>query len=119
MQTVEVPADDWSRALDEFSVSHEGTSISLELLAPALGAQPQIRGLPLLGITAETGTHESTIIIAAARPNGEHITHVIRSPTHVRIERSPDGADLALQVESADGIVAILSFETKSDTAHR
>ena len=111
MQTVEIPAKNWLRTLDEFSSVHEGALISLELLAPALGAQPEMRELPLVSITAEGCTRDSIITIAAAGSNGEHITHFIHAPTRLRIERTNDGADVALQVESADGSVAILSFK--------
>jgi hypothetical protein len=111
MGTVEIPVRDWSRTLDEFSAIHEGSLMSLELLASALGAQPVIRDMPLVGITAEVGARESTICIAAGRSGGGHITHTIHSPTHLRIERTNDGVDVALQIESADGTVAILSLK--------
>jgi hypothetical protein len=71
MRTVDVPAQDWSRTLDEFSANHEGAPVSLELLAPALGAQLEVRDLPLLGITVETGARDPTLLPSAvARPRG-------------------------------------------------
>lgn len=112
MRTIEIPLRDWSRALDEFSAVHEGWIVSLELLAPSLGAQPEIHDLPLLGITAETDAPTPTITIAAARSSGDHITHAIHSPSRVRLERTEDGADVALQIESAEGTTAILRFRT-------
>jgi len=115
MQTVEIAAKDWSRALDEFSAIHEGALVSLQLLAPDLGAQTEVRDMPLLGITAEADPGGATIAIAAARSHGDLITHVVHSPTHVRIERTNDGVDVALQVESAEGTVAILWLKVASD----
>jgi hypothetical protein len=112
MHTVEVPRKDWGQALDEFSAVHEGWLVSLDLLAPTLGAQRQIRDMPLRGITADTDSHGTAITIAAARSDGEHITHIIHSPTHIRIERTDDNADVALQIESAEGIAAILRLKT-------
>jgi hypothetical protein len=53
MRTVEVPHKDWARTLDKFSVLHEGSSVSLEVLGPIVGVQPHIRGLPLRGVTAD------------------------------------------------------------------
>jgi hypothetical protein len=119
MQTVEIPAKDWSRVLDEFSAVHAGALISLQLLAPDLGAQPAIRDLPLLGITAEGAPHDSTIAIAAARSDGGGITHIVHSATRVRIERTNDGADVALQIESAEGTVAILWFQAGTHAGDR
>jgi hypothetical protein len=110
MRTIEIPARDWSRALDEFSTLHEGWLVSLDVVAPTLGTQPEIRELPLVGVTAEFNPPESIITIAAARRDGGHITHVVRSPRHVRIERTPEGADVALEVQSAAGTAAILRF---------
>jgi hypothetical protein len=111
MQTVEIGAKDWPRALEDFSVNHEGCLISLELLAPTLGAQPEIRDMPLLGITGEAGVGGASIAISAAGSDGGHITHVVHSPTHVRVERTDDGAEVALQIESAEGTTAIVRFK--------
>jgi len=110
MQTIEVPQKDWSRRLDEFSALHDGWLVSVDVMGPAVGVQPQIRDLPLRGITAETGSRAPAITIAAARQDGEQITHIIHSPTRVRLERTNEGADAALQIESREGTAAILRF---------
>jgi hypothetical protein len=112
MRTIEVPEKDWARTLDEFSAVHEGWLISLDVLGPALGVQPQIRDLPLRGVTSENTPRDPAITIAAARSDGEHITHIIHSPTHVRIAQTAEGADVALEIESAEGNAAILRFKT-------
>jgi uncharacterized protein DUF5335 len=110
MRTVEVPRDEWARTLDEFSLQHEGWLVSLELLDPSLGAQPQMRDLPLVGVTAEVGTRQPTITIAAAR-SADQLTHVIHEPTRVQIEQTDEGADVALQVEATAEPTAILRFK--------
>ena len=117
MRTVEVPQKEWAHALNEFSTTHEGSLISLDILAPTLGAQPQIRELPLRGVTAETTPRGSAIMISAAQGDGEQVTHVIPSPTHVRIEQTNEGADLALQVESVEGVTVILRFKAAAPSA--
>ena len=109
MQTVEIPRNAWAQALNAFSAIHEGWLVSLDMLAPDLGAQPELRNVPLLGIVAEP-SHGGAISICAAQSPVEHITHTIYSPTRVRIERTDEGADVALQIESADGTQAILRF---------
>jgi Family of unknown function (DUF5335) len=107
MQTVEVQPARWPQALAEFSAVHEGWLVSVDILAPSLGAQPEVRDLPLVGVVAEP----RNIIIAAARPEGQ-ITHTIHSPTHVRIERTNEGADVAIQIDSAEGTTTILRLKT-------
>ena len=112
MRTLEIPARDWTRALDDFSAMHDRWLVSVDLLSPTLGAQPQIHDLPLLGVTAESSARDSTITIAAGSPEAGHIEHVIHAPTRVRLERTNEGADVALEIESADGTAAILRFKT-------
>ena len=114
MRTIDVPHKDWARTLDQFSAVHDGWLVSLEIVGPSLGAQPQIRELPLRGITAETGSPEPVITIAAAQADGEQITHVIHAPTEVQIEQTNAGADVALQIRSGDGTASILRFRTET-----
>jgi hypothetical protein len=111
MQTVVIPRADWRAALDEFSSAHEGWRVSLELLEPALGAQPEIDDLPLRGVTAEVGPRDSAIVIAAGSKM-EQITHTIHTPTQVQVEKNDAGADMALEIESSDHSKAILRFMT-------
>ena len=112
MRTIEISRADWRQRLDEFSLVHAGWLVSLELLAPALGAQPETRDLPLRGVTAEVGASGPTITIAAAATAVDQITHTIHSPTRVRLEQTDLGADVALAIESADETTAILRFRT-------
>jgi hypothetical protein len=112
MRTIDVAQKDWTRTLDQFSAVHDGWLVSLEVVGPLLGAQPQIHELPLRGITAETGSPNPVIAIAAARADGEHITHIIHAPIQVQIEQTNEGADVALQIRSGDGTASILRFKT-------
>ena len=112
MQTVEIQPARWSRALAEFSAIHEGWLISVDILSPAIGAQPEVRDLPLVGIVAEPEHRGSLITISAAKFDGEQITHSIHSATSVRLERTDTGADVAMQIESAEGTTTILRLKT-------
>jgi hypothetical protein len=111
MQTVEIARNQWRGVLDDFSRKYRGKLVSLDVLGPSLGAQPGVRDLPLIGIAAEPGA-QGAISIAAARSADDHLTHTIQSPTHIWIERSDEGTDVALEVESADGLKTILRFKT-------
>ena len=110
MRTVEIPREAWAQTLNEFTAIHEGWLVSLDVLGPEIGAQVEIKNLPLLGVSADRADHDGSIIISATRSVGEHITHTIHAATRVYIERREDGADVALQIESADGTKAILRF---------
>src|SRR5204862_7368284 len=78
MQTVVIPRADWRATLDEFSTVHQGWRVSLEILDPSLGAQPEIDDLPLRGVTAEVNTRDPAITIAAGATS-DQITHVIHT----------------------------------------
>lgn len=109
MQTVKVPRTEWIGTLNEVSRKHRGEPVSLDVLGESIGAQPELRDLPLVGLTAEPGG--GAISIAAGGSADDHLTHTIQSPTHIWIERSDEGADAALEIESADGTKTILRFE--------
>lgn len=110
MRTVEIPREAWRSALDTFTTMHTGWLVSLEILDPSIGAQPEIDNLPLLGVSTERAETGGAITISAGRPDTPNITHAIHAPSRVHIERREDGADIALQIESADGTRAILRF---------
>ena len=90
-----------------------------------MGAQPEVENLPLLGVSADRADGDGAITISAGRSEAGHITHTIHAPTRVQIERREDGADIALQIESAGGARAILRFriaalpETVDGVIHR
>jgi uncharacterized protein DUF5335 len=111
MNTVEIARTDWEKSLDTFSAVHEGWLVSLEVLSPALGAQPVLTDLPLVGVTLDDQRGDG-IAIAAERSAGEHTTHFVAFPAHVWLERTDEGVDVALQIESADGTRAILELKT-------
>ena len=110
MQTVEIPREAWVHKLNEFARIHEGWLVSLDVLAGDFGAQPQIDNLPLLGVSADRIDHDGTITVSVARSVREHFTRIIEAVTGIQIERTDDGADAALQIETADGTRTILRF---------
>jgi hypothetical protein len=117
MQTVEIQPARWSRTLEEFSATHEGWLVSVDVLAPDIGAQPEVRELPLVGVVAEPGADGGIITISAARPEAGQITHTIHSPTRLWIERTNEGVDAAMEIESAEGTKTILRLKTPASPA--
>jgi hypothetical protein len=111
MRTTEIPRAEWSRGLAEFSAAHDGWLVSLDILSPDIGAQPDITDLPLVGVTFED-IRAGTVTISAGRSAVPEITHTIQAPSHIWVERTDDGADAALAIESADGAKTILRFKT-------
>jgi hypothetical protein len=110
MRTVEIPREAWAQRLNEFTAIHEGWLVSLDVLAPEIGSQPEIRNLPLLGVSADRIDQDGAIVVSVAGSATEHLTHIIRAVTRIHVARTDDGADAALQIESADGTRTILRF---------
>ena len=109
MHTVKIPQKDWGTRLDKLSQAFEGWLVSLDLIAQSDGELREFRQMPLVGITAEPN---GPIIIAVAEPTGDHVTHIIHSPTRVLLEKTESGAHAALQIYSGDGTKAVLRFRT-------
>ena len=110
MRTVEIPRETWVEQLNEFTAIHEGWLVSLDVLGPEIGAQPEIINLPLLGVSADRADHDRAIAVSVMLSATEHFTHTIHGVTRINIERADDGADAELEIESADGTRTILRF---------
>jgi hypothetical protein len=108
----EIPRDEWVAYLDGFSRQHEGWLVTVEVLGSEVGAQVEAQGLHLRGITAELKVGEDTISITIGGKDAERVTHTITRPTHVRIEQAENGADMALQIESTDGVATLVRFRS-------
>ena len=109
MHTFQIPRRQWCDRLDEFSRAHEGWPVALDLLGESIGAQKVFSLLSLAGVAAEPN-EDGKIAITAAVPSGGFVTHTIDAPVNVSIEQTDEGADLALEIEAADGTKAILRF---------
>ncbi len=113
MPTREIPRDEWNKFLDTFSRQHEGWLATLEVFAADIGAQEQARNLPLEGITATSTDDESpSIAINLGKTPEDHVTHTITKPTRLWLEQTSEGANAALEIESADEVKTLLRFRS-------
>jgi hypothetical protein len=111
MQTREIPRDEWAAFFDSFSRQHEGWLATVEVLGEEVAAQVEARELSPAGSSADKrGGDQDTISIIICEGTGDHITHTVTQPAHVRLEQTDSGADEALQIESANGEKTILRF---------
>ena len=113
MPTKEIPRDEWNKFLDTFSRQHEGWLATLEVFAADIGAQEQAHNLPLGGITATSTNDDSqSIAINLGRTPEDHVTHTITRPTRLWLEQTSEGANAALEIESADEVKTLLRFRS-------
>jgi hypothetical protein len=109
----EIPRDEWVEYLDGFSRQHEGWLVTVEVLSEEIGAQVEAKEVALAGITADLkGGGEDVISIILSKGSTERITHNIARPTHLRIEQTESGADMALQIESDGGATTLVRFRS-------
>lgn len=109
--TTEILHDDWASELDQFSAVHRGWLVEVEWESPVMGAQPEIVDVPLISLSYDAQAR-GAIRLSAGRTPLDSVTHVIDGPRRVWIERTPEGADVALAIETGDGSREILRFRT-------
>ena len=113
MPTQEIPREEWTAFFDRFSRQHEGWLSTLEVFAPDIGAQQEAHDLTLEGITATSNkTGSETIAISLGRSPEDHVTHTITEPTRIWLEQTSQGANAAVEFESADEVKTLLSFRS-------
>lgn len=108
---MEIAKDDWTSRLNEFSAVHRGWLIDVEYASPAGWTEAEMRGVPLIGVSYEPDRF-ATIRLNAGRSPSEHVAHVIDAPCRLWIERTVDGADSGLAIESSDGSRTTVRFKT-------
>jgi Family of unknown function (DUF5335) len=113
MQTQEIPRHEWRSFFDTFSLKHEGWLAAVEILGADVGAQKEVRALPLAGVSVSSGGDESeTIAIDLGMAPNDHVSHAIADPTNVWLEQTDEGADAALEIEASDGTKTLLRFRS-------
>lgn len=113
MPTQEIQRDEWKTFLDTFSRQHEGWLVTLEVMADDIGAQEEASDLPLEGISATSPDDETpSIAINLGKTSEDHVTHTITEPTRLWLEQTSEGANAALEIESADEVKTLLRFRS-------
>jgi hypothetical protein len=113
MSTQEISRADWTIFFDTFSRQHEGWLATLELFDPDVGAQELVDQLPLEGVSVSCEAHDlEDIAINFGGPAEDHISHVISGVAHVWLEKTAEGANAALEIESADKSKTLLRFRS-------
>ena len=108
--TTEIPAAEWSEFFQSFSRQHDQALVGVEVLSPEVGAQVEGRELRFRGISTEPTRQPSRLFVSLETTKGDHVTHAVTTPTHIWLEQTPSGSDLALEIESADHSKTLLRF---------
>lgn len=113
MTTKEIPREEWNTFFDVFTRQHEGWLATLEIFGPDVGAQHEASDLPLEGVSLASGDGEpAAIAINLGKSPEDHITHTVTESQHVWLEQTPEGANAALEIESANQTKTLLRFRS-------
>jgi hypothetical protein len=113
MGTKEIAREEWKTFLETFSRQHEGWLATLEVFAADIGAQHEANDLPLEGITTTSTDDESQeIAISLGKTPEDHVTRTISQPSRIWLEQTSQGANAALEIESADEVKTLLRFRS-------
>ena len=112
MQTYEIPREQWPEDVTRFGEDHYRWLVSIEVLGEEIGAQPEVRSLPLEGLSAEPADKGGSVSVFVERDvecDVEHLTRLIQAPAKIRVDESNDGT-AAMQIVSEDGTSTIVNF---------
>jgi hypothetical protein len=108
MNTVEVPRAAWAAQLNDFTAAHEGWPVSLDIRSPSTDVRGAIEGMPLLGISIDHAEDGCSIAVSVSRSRFDHLTHVIDGVTRVLVQRTDEGADAGVRIDSAGEVSTVL-----------
>ena len=109
MNTYEIPRNQWPTLVTAFGERHLGWRVSLDILGEEIGAQPEIDGLPLEGISAEPVSTGGSVSIFVEKSLDDHLTHLIQRPVAIRVAEDNNGVD-SMQISAADGTITVVTL---------
>ncbi len=113
MATREIPRSEWRTFFDRFSRLHEGWLTTLEIVGADIGDQLEGSEMPLQGISADLkGSDPDAVLVSLGTEPSDQLTHMVEHATRVAYEQTEDGAQESMEIQSADGMRAILRFRS-------
>jgi len=108
--TREIPREEWLEFFDTFSGQHEGWLTRIEVVRDGVPTEVPVRELPFERISADLKDKEQAISICLGERMEECVN--IDQPERVKLEQTAEGADRALEIDSADGRKTMVRFRT-------
>jgi hypothetical protein len=109
MRNRQVPHAEWPPFFEAFTRRHQGWLATVRVIDPKIGSQVEARDLPLEGIVVDAASHGPISILLGTGADA-NIEHPVDRPEQVWVEMTEQGAEAALEIESAGGTKTILEF---------
>lgn len=102
-----IPRNRWREFLDGFSRSHQGWLVTLESVPTRAAPSVLLRNVPLLGVSDDQGR-----IVIATTSDASLTDRIVDNVTALRLDRTADGVERGLDIETAAGDLLRLRFRT-------
>ena len=109
MKTIPIEKRNWSRFVKDFNDLHETAIATVQVFRHDSGAQTLVSELPLIGIDFDARSGNFQIVTGR---NEERITHSVAAVTKVWLEQTDPGADVAVELDAADGTTTLLRLKS-------
>jgi hypothetical protein len=100
----------WRTELDELTASQEGSYVTIEILDPELGDEPEVEQLPFAYATYDP--KDDAFIIAVGRPLTPYpvvLRHIVAHPQTIEVD-TIDEKQPTIRVVDKDGTTTIATF---------
>jgi hypothetical protein len=100
----------WRTELDDLTASEEGSYVTIEILDPELGDQPEVEQLPFAYATYDP--KDDAFIVAVGRPLTPYpvaLRHIVAHPQTIDVD-TVDESQPAIRVVDNDGTTTIVTF---------
>jgi len=109
-KTIEIPKDNWTEFLNDFSKRRFGWGTKVEVLDESVGDQILSEGLILNGITHENNSGNCTVEISLGENIAQHQTHTIIKPVKIAYLSETDSQVGVLEIVEANNTKTLISL---------
>jgi len=111
MATREISRADWRSTFEDITQRYGGSPVTIEATAADIGAQPEVEGLPLSGITmGEKGADAGSILLSLGDRANDHVMHRVSAPTQVYLKEDAEGEIEVIELRSATDPTLLISL---------
>lgn len=110
--TEEIAKNEWVPFLDAFSRAHEGWLVSVDVFDRDRTEATEADEQPLVGITADHGGNRPSVSVVVGREPDGVLTHLVEDVERVRLNRTQDGTERAIEIRDREGRTTTVRLRT-------
>src|SRR4051812_20614043 len=108
MHTHEIPRQDWARTLDAIGAAHAGDRVTVEIVSPRAGIQPEVVEFPLTALSFDDRYHRPAVAVTMARGDRRHLTQIVENLARVFVDTGDAPRATVVRLEARDGTRTLL-----------